>query len=473
MMLHGLLNAQWITLHGVVALLGLAVFVIASRVRGQRRHPSAAMAWVVALALMPYVALPLYFLIGNRKVPRERAPLPPQQVTAAGETDAATPADRFRQLARAMGLADACTCEDLAIHLDGEAALAALLAVMQGATRTLDVSTFLLGRDALGEQISALLVRRAQEGVRVRLLIDGVGRYLGGRPDLRRIAAAGVTVAVFVSPFRSALPGRTNLRNHRKLVIADSTHTWAGGRNLAAEYFSGDPHASPPVRPWTDLSFDFRGVLARQTQARFDEDWAFATDTAYDPADPLSEAPSSTGASLAQLIPSGPDQADDTLYALLISSSFTARRRIAAVTPYFVPDATLMMALTLAARRGVAVELVLPNRSNHSLADVARNPALRELVAAGARVWLAPAMVHAKLVLIDDALALAGSANLDGRSLFLNYELMVAFYAPCDIARFDAWFNKLRAGTVPYAPRAPGLTRQFTEGLVRWLAFQL
>ena len=472
-MLHGLLTAQWVTLHGVVTLLGLAIFVIASRVRGQRRHPSAAMAWVVALALMPYVALPLYFLIGNRKVPRERAPLPQQQVAAVGEADDATPAGRFRQLAKAMGLSDACACEDLAIHGDGAAALAALTAVMQGATRSLDVCTFLLGRDALGEDITALLVRRAQEGVRVRLLIDGVGRYLGGRPDLRRITAAGVSVAVFVSPFRSALPGRTNLRNHRKLVIADSTRTWAGGRNLAAEYFCGDPHASPPVLPWIDLSFDFRGALVRQTQARFDEDWAFATDTSCHPADPPVAVPAPAGTCLAQLIPSGPDQADDTLYALLISSSFTARRRIAVVTPYFVPDATLMMALTLAARRGVDVELVLPERSNHFLADVARNPALRELVAAGARVVLAPAMVHAKLVLIDGALALAGSANLDGRSLFLNYELMVAFYAPVHVADFNAWFDRLRAGTVPYDARAPGLTRQFTEGLVRWLAFQL
>ena len=118
-MLYGILTAQWVTLHGVVTLLGLAIFVIASRVRGQRRHPSAAMAWVVALALMPYVALPLYFLIGNRKVPRERAPLPPQQVAAACEADGATPAGRFRQLAKAMGLSDACACEDLAIHSDG------------------------------------------------------------------------------------------------------------------------------------------------------------------------------------------------------------------------------------------------------------------------------------------------------------------------------------------------------------------
>ena len=144
-----------------------------------------------------------------------------------------------------------------------------------------------------------------------------------------------------------------------------------------------------------------------------------------------------------------------------------------ASAPEPVPDALLMMALTLAARRGVAVDLVLPERSNHRLADMARQQALRELADAGARVWLVPAMVHAKAVLIDDDLALAGSANLDERSLFLNYELMVAFYSPAEVAHFSQWVDTLRRTAHAYQANAPGLTRQFGEGIIRWLAFQL
>ena len=121
-----------------------------------------------------------------------------------------------------------------------------------------------------------------------------------------------------------------------------------------------------------------------------------------------------------------------------------AQRRILAVTPYFIPDATLLMALTLAARRGVQVDLVLPRRSNHRLADVARHRPLRDLAAAGARLWFTPFMLHAKVVVIDEQLALAGSANLDLRSLFLNYELMVAFYEPADVVRFAAWIERER-----------------------------
>ncbi|MEO6626665.1 MAG: PLDc N-terminal domain-containing protein, partial [Burkholderiaceae bacterium] len=205
-MLHGLLNAQWITLHGLVALLGVAFFVVASRLRGQRRHPSAAMAWVISLALMPYVALPLYLLIGNRKVRRHRAAASSWQADT-GHAD--THAERFGRLTLAMGLPRPALYEQLAIHDNGAVAWQALQDTMRGARRTLDVSSFLLGRDALGDAVIAIMVERATAGVQVRFLIDGIGRYLGGRPDLRRLSDAGVTVAVFVSPFRSALPGRT------------------------------------------------------------------------------------------------------------------------------------------------------------------------------------------------------------------------------------------------------------------------
>ena len=472
--MSGLLNAEWITVHGLVSMLAVAIFAIGARVRGERRHPSAAMAWVISLALMPYVAIPLYLLLGNRKVVRGRAVPRPFPIRLPA-TLVDSPSARFQQVAAAMGLPAAAPYEQLAIHADGVAALDALQGVIRSATRTLDVCTFLLGRDALGAKVASLLAESARRGVRVRLLIDGVGRYLGGRPDLSSLTAAGVEVAVFVSPFRSALPGRTNLRNHRKLVIADSQRAWTGGRNLGAEYFTGVAHGAGAdwSPPWIDLTVDFAGALAQQAQARFDADWAFAT--GREAPDAGAEPPAGAtvrGGAQAQLIPSGPDQADDTLHALLICSFFTARRRITAVTPYFVPDAQLMLALTLAARRGVDVDLVLPAQSNHRLADLARYAALRDLAAAGARVWLMADMVHAKAILIDD-LALVGSANLDERSLFLNYELMIAFYDRTDVGRIGDWMATLRQRGTAYVAAPPGLSRQFTEGVVRWLAFQL
>lgn len=463
---------QWAGLHTLLAALGLGIYLIGSNTKRQRRHPSAAIAWVVSLSLLPYVALPLYLLIGNRKIARgpTRRGRPESIVRDAGPS---TPAQRFQQLATAMALPAASAYEHLAIHEDGGEALRALRAVIVSATRTLDLCTFLLGKDALGAEIAALLASRARDGVRVRLMIDGIGVYLGGYPDLKGMAAAGVQVQLFVSPLRSALPGRTNLRNHRKMVIADGARLWTGGRNLAAEYFVGDPFASPRDKPWLDLSFDLGGDLARQAADRFSQDWAFATGSRHVARRRAIVLPPPVGAPSAQLIASGPDQADDTVYSLLISGCFTAQSRITAVTPYFVPDGTLLMALTLAARRGVAVDLVIPRKSNHRLADMARHPALRDMADAGARIWLVPEMIHAKVVLIDDQIALAGSANLDERSLFLNYEMMLAFYDVADVDRFSQWIERQRQGAQPYRSHTPGALREFAEGLIRWLAFQL
>ena len=471
-MLNDLWARHWVSLHGLAVFLGVAVYAIASHTLHQRRHPSAAMAWIISLIVLPYVTLPLFLMIGNRKLVGHAAVKNPKLAPAASP-EGRQPAAIIEQLAAAIGIPGAATLEQLAIHQDGRQALQSLRSLIAGANRTLDLCTFLLGRDVLGDEIANMLMARAREGVQVRLLIDGIGYYLGGRPDLKKLEAAGVQVALFVSPLSSPLRGRINLRNHRKLVIADGAWMWCGGRNLAAEYFEGDPASLRSSMVWIDLSFDLKGALAGQGQQRFAQDWAFASNTKSTYARPPVTPAPAPGAISGRLVASGPDQTDDTIYTLLVSGCFTARSRILAVTPYFVPEPTLLLALTLAARRGVAVDLLLPRKSNHRLADIARYSALRELAAAGARVWLSPAMIHAKAVLIDDDLALVGTANLDDRSLFLNYELMVAFDAPEVVRGFAEWLELQRQTATKYHARSPGLARELVEGMVRWVAFQL
>lgn len=474
-LLYKFLTFNWVTLHGLVAMLGLTIYAIGSHTLRQRRHPSAAIAWVVSLVMLPYVALPLYLMFGRRKVVDYRRAL--NTAAAPGQArDAGPPINRADQLAAAMGLPPAASFEQLSIHQDGAQALQTLRDMIDGARQTLDVSSFLLGRDVLGDEIAHRLIQRAGAGVRIRLLLDGIGFYMGGHPNLQRLRSAGVKVALFVSPLRSALRGRTNLRNHRKMVIADGAWLWSGGRNLAAEYFEGDQTSLLKKSAWIDLTFDLRGALAEQATQRFEQDWAFATKSRMAGRRPEVPAPTpmlAATAPSARLVASGPDQAQDTVYTLLVSGCFTAHSRILMVSPYFVPDPTLLMALTLAAQRGVALDLLLPRKSNHRLADMARHAALRELASAGARIWLAPSMIHAKAVLIDDELALVGSANLDERSLFLNYELMVAFHDPSVVQRFARWIEGQRGSATQFQPKPPGLVRELLEGLVRWVAFQL
>ena len=440
----------------------------------QRRDPSAAIAWVVALALVPYITIPLFLMFGSRKL-RMRDEPPPAPPPLGPPADEAERASMWaRRLCRSMGVAPAATYENLRIHADGSEARRAVLEVIASAKTSLDVCTFILGRDRLGDEIGAALRAKAERGVRVRLLVDGIGAWLAGRVDTQRMRASGVEVVKFVPPFRSILRGRANLRNHRKMVVADAARLWCGGRNFAAEYFEGEgPRGARPTNVWHDLTFDLQGALVARACEQFEKDWAYATRTELAEVCPPSHAADTEEIVLAQLVPSGPDQVDDTVQSLLVSGCFIARRRILAVTPYFVPDATLLMALMLAARRGVLVDLVMPARSNHPLADVARHRPLRDLSRAGARVWFVPWMEHAKAVVIDDQLALAGSANLDLRSLFLNYEMMFAFYEPADVRRFADWIEGERASAVRFEAKEPGLFRDLLEGLLLWLAFQL
>jgi cardiolipin synthase A/B len=175
----------------------------------------------------------------------------------------------------------------------------------------------------------------------------------------------------------------------------------------------------------------------------------------------------------AQFLPSGPDQTEDTVHALLIDACFQARERMLAVTPYFVPDNSLEAAMRLAARRGVQIDLCIPRVSNHRLADFVRNRSLRALSQAGVNIHLSPSMNHAKAVVFDQSVALTGSVNLDSRSLLLNYECAMVFYDPVQINWLAGWIESLIPEAVTFDAHAPSLWRDIGEGLLLTVAYQL
>lgn len=452
-------SAAPLLVHTAVVLGGLLLYVVVTRMRHQHRPPAAAFAWVITITFLPYLGIPLFLLFGSSKLAKPLHRPGPAPAAATGRTPCWA-----ENLLAGLGLPPAAGNRSIHFHADGPQAQAALLEMIGGARQRILLATFILGADDVGDALVAALERRARAGVEVRVLLDALGRLRCRRGQLRRLRAAGVAVRWVASLGR--MPNtRLNLRYHRKLVVCDSAALWSGGRNFAEEYFACDD----PVHAWDDLSFDIRGPLACHAEEVFKRDWHAAGGALFD----SPPGPAVTDAHLAQILACGPDYAEDNIYAFLLASAFHAQERIVAVTPYFIPDEALVMAWRIACMRGVRLTLLLPARSNHRLADWGRGRALRALCAAGAQVYLFPRMMHAKAVIVDDALALCGSANLDGRSLFLNFEMMVAFYGSEETAWLADWVARRTAQSVRYTAGEPSWLRDLGEGLVRIIGFQL
>jgi cardiolipin synthase len=436
--------AAYMVSHAVAVVTVVASLAIAFRLLKSRRTSQSTLAWLLALALVPFVAIPLYLLLGSRKFPR-RAKLP---VPGAAKVLLASVSDDVAgPIARVLRKSDvAPPRRDNAFELltTGEAAYARLMGLIRGAERSIDLTMFILGSDATGNAFVEALAERASHGVAVRLILDAVGSSRSCRHATRVLGAAGAEVRPFMPLRHSPIQGRTNLRSHRKLGIVDRHHVFAGGMNLANEYM-GPPIRLSSAPRWRDVAAIASGRVAADAEALFESDWGFVGGSKRAPMSPSASAVrAARGDATLQIVPSGPDMTTDTVYDLFLTAIFCARQRIAIVTPYYVPDELLQHALLLSARRGVRTEIVVPARSNHRIADVARRPLLRELHDAGVIVhYYGHGMVHAKAMVVDDAFAYVGSPNFDMRSLFLNYENALCAYSPEAIGQIRSFVDGL------------------------------
>jgi cardiolipin synthase len=450
----------------------LALVFLAYLIR-QRRSPASTMAWLLLVLFLPYVGVPLFLMFGGRKMKRmagskarvydRSLPAPP------GLLDSDT--ERFLL---SYGVPPATSGNKVELLTGGDDAFTRLIQLIAQASATIHITTYILGRSEVGKEIVARLAEKASSGVTVRLLLDDVGSWRIGRRFLRPLVEAGAQVAYFMPMLHIPFRGRANLRNHRKIVVVDGRVALTGGTNLAWPYMG----PAPARDLWIDLSAAIEGPAVADLETLFFSDWAFATGVeltaqSVRPAsltEPVPAGAREAPGSLVQVVASGPDVADDPLYESLVSLIFAARQRIWIVTPYFIPDELLVRALNSAARRGVDVRLIVPERSNHVSADLARESYLRELHEAGGQVLLyQPVMMHAKAILFDDQLAVIGSANMDNRSLFLNYEVAVFLYTFAEVQAVSKWAKGLQADCRPDLPR-PGWTRELAENIVRLLS---
>lgn len=443
----------------------LAVAAIAHMLQ-QRRAPSSALSWLLVMILLPYVGIPLYIMLGGRKMAR----IARRKMTLQLNENHILPLAQASSVDRALrshNVPAAMLGNSIRFCPSGREAYDCLVQLIDQARESLYISTYVFAGDATGRDIVRRLARQAGQGVRVRLLLDGVGSLKTGSAFFQPLVRAGGKFAYFMPVFYHPLRGRGNLRNHRKIALADERLLMAGGTNIADEYLNPDPHA----RHWQDLSFAVEGPAVRPFVELFVSDWAFAGGENLPVRDFSGSLPADAGRQgILQVVPSGPDCRHDGLYEAILSAVFAAERRLWIVTPYFVPDDALTQGLAIAARRGVDVRIIMPEKSNHPLADLVRGNYLRSIQEAGASIMLyTGGMVHAKAMVMDDKLAMAGSANVDLRSLFLNYEVALIVYSADEIKAIASYIDSLTGKTVRGYPPA-GMLRRLHEGMAQIVA---
>jgi cardiolipin synthase len=463
------------------AVLALDVVIIARAVMREQGVERTLM-WVFAILAFPGLGAVAYLMLASPSIrrARRRKRRANEAARAAVGRDGAeaheeageelAPPGSLPRLAGAVTGLPPTAGNRVELLADDERAFLRIEEALAEAKRSIWAEYYIVKNDATGRRFMELLREKAAQGVEVLFLYDGVGSL---RLDEHRLAAlrhAGGRASIFLplNPLRQRWS--VQLRNHRKIVVVDGELGFTGGMNIGDEY-SGLARKKGRTH-FRDSHLALRGPCVRDLAQIFAEDWAFATG---EPLRELPQAPpSEAGRSVVSIVPSGPDQKRNAIGLVYFSAVAGARRRVWLTSPYFVPDESISRALESAALRGVDVRLLVPAKSDVALAQLASRSYFPRLVAAGVAVYeYLPSMHHAKTMVVDDELSMVGSANVDVRSLRLNFELS-ALVHDRDLAarlsrRFEEDLQQSRRVTAERLEQRNTLVR-LRDGVVRLLS---
>jgi cardiolipin synthase len=405
-----------------------------------KREPRAAALWVLVIWLIPAAGSILYLLLGVNRVRRQAVAMRGEKVhhRASANTSSVEPRppeivfgpeeESFRLFSR---LVERVTARPLlgGNHIvpltSGIEAYPSMLETIEAARTSIGLSTYIFDGAGGGKQFVDALGGAHARGIEVRVLIDAVGANYSWPPVARRLREQGVSVALFNPRLIPRWVPAINLRNHRKILIVDGLLGFTGGFNIKREYWS----LEADTRPFRDMHFQLTGPVLGHLTATFANDWQFTTGERLR-GERWFPVAASSGEMFARGIEAGPDESFERLRWVLIGALNAARRSVCIITPYFLPDTGIVSALNAAAMRGVEVDILLPGRSNLPYVHWATFGQLWQVLERGCRVWLSPGEFdHSKLMIVDEAWALFGSANWDARSLRLNFEFNVECYS--------------------------------------------
>ena len=466
-----------------LAVVGIALSLLASaHIVLHKRDVAAAIGWVGVVWLAPLIGPVLYLVFGINRIRRRASRLRPERfylrtgpgAHAVGPEDlhAALPpaAQHLTALRRSMDQvthSPLTTGNQITLLVDGDAAYPVMVAAIDRAARSVALSSYIFDSDDAGWMFADALERAVVRGVEVRVLIDAVGVRYSRSPIPAELRRRKIAVAEFLRPLVPWRMPYVNLRNHRKLLIVDGSEGFTGGMNIREGHRLG----LTPDYPIQDLHFHIEGPVVAQMMDVFAEDWAFTTSERL-AGDAWFPDLTTVGTTLARGIAAGPDEDFERLYWACHGALSCARHSVRILTPYFLPDRPLVTALQMAALRGVDVDIVLPAQGNLRLVQWAAHAQLHQVLEWGCRIWLTPPPFdHSKLLLVDGAWVLIGSANWDARSLRLNFEFDVECYDVGLAARLEAVLDRKCRDARPLALeelRQRNLAARLRDG-VAWL----
>lgn len=427
---------------GLVSLhLLMAATASASVLISRRTRPVSALSWIFALVAIPVVTPFLWWAMGRTRFERRlrRHQAAKRRVSTRAfsrDSDRHTAFDRLIPLAARVDNTYSSSGNRAELLIDGARAFPQLMQDISRARRSVRLFFYEFEFDELGKELCEVLIERAKSGVEVCLLLDGFGAQSSQRRLKKVLRPHGVRVEVFLeNRFRPWFAPRLNFVNHRKSVVLDGEVGFLGGMNVASHYRDS----------WRDLMLRVNGPVVEGLHQTFLEDWFFTTNEELTDEQQQDGGTRGRGCS-ATLLTSGPDS-DMWIHDVYLSAIIRAERRVLIVTPYLLPTSALLAAIRVTAGRGVQVDVIVPQKSDVGLVNWASNSYYRELLESGVNVHeYTPGMLHAKALLIDDYCAL-GSANLDRRSMRLNFELTCFLDDAKLVRQLEDWSEELIASS--------------------------
>lgn len=448
----------------------------------ERRPPASTLAWIFGLAALPAVGFLVYYFAGprrfsRRKLRRRGAKDAVARLTEGTEGPWAEAAPEQRPLMLlAARLAGSSPEVATTVQIYGEAdpLYDDMVAAIAASTEHVHAEYYIFRADRAGERIRDALCERARAGVRVRLLVDALGSSGWSRAFRAPFSGAGVELAMFNSAMLGSVRRRiVNFRTHRKILVCDGKVGFTGGINVCDDQ-SARAHGA---EAWRDTHVRVSSDAVHGLQRVFLEDWLYATHRRSDSLGELARyfpAAEAAPGEPVQIVGSGPDQDRYAIEAVYLDAISRAGKRVWLTTPYFVPPDTILAALCNAAVRGVDVQLLVPRKTDSALVDAASRTYWEPLFRAGVQIYeYRPRMVHAKTAVIDGWLGIVGTANLDYRSLRLNFEVSALLYGRGTIDRLAALFEEDRALASRMKPRRLRFLRRLAQSAARVFAPQL